>query len=334
MVSLSSAASLAVGKLLLLITFDVAFSLRSVDTWMSPMNLKSVKKDQRELVMLCDTIGLQQACVALDLLRTLVPDNELVEEEPEALNCLPEGKLVFVHMMQSGGLSVDDFLQNSCSEHSDAACSVRRPDGARGFDGKKACEGPSICSSHAPLQEDIDVCGPSFKDAVHFTVMRNPVARVWSFYNYIRRWYVPWQTLTLKEVYLAMYKGQDLNEGLEENEMCLHCAEQLSNAMFKHNFAGRNKTMDAAKSSLRSMRVIIDMDALDRFKEIAFAYRLFEDLPALAGAKTQLEITHENSKGQRWDDHPDNGTEESIKRNNAEDLELYRYARGLSNYVV
>lgn len=49
---------------------------------------------------------------------------------------------------------------------------------------------PSICTTHTDAKHNLNetYCGWAFANATMFTVIRDPVERVWSFYNYLSRW--------------------------------------------------------------------------------------------------------------------------------------------------
>jgi hypothetical protein len=244
--------------------------------------------------------------------------------------CLPPGKLVYQHVMKTGGQSVEHFLKCACAERADRLCTIRivanhwstitHPDGL-----PPDCS-PSICSTHAPSTETQEACGDDFASATRFTTIREPVSRVWSFYNYLRRWYKPYILFTLKEI-LQNYSNIDLNEGLQENEQCLHCHYQLSNAMATHHYAG----VDAASEVLAQMRVIIDLRRLSDIPQIFTKFALFPENPALSGS-TECTMAHVEATHYALGAHPDPETVALIAQHNQEDLSLYEYAQTLPQY--
>mmetsp|Transcript_46200 Transcript_46200/g.100395 ORF Transcript_46200/g.100395 Transcript_46200/m.100395 type:complete len:333 (+) Transcript_46200:52-1050(+) len=286
-----------------------------------------------ELEVLCETVGLVSACRAPKLLMSRMNADILVRADGKLPSCLPPGRLVFVHVMKTGGLSIDAVLQQACLADPKAQCSIRRHDGTRGLDGNRQCTQPSMCTSHDPMLNDLEVCGGAFKNATYFTVLRDPISRVWSFYNYISRWYEPYQKMPLGEVYEAMVNNVDLNEGLPEDGKCFHCLTQLQNAMAERSFQEIEGSSESWKQQLKSLHMIIDISSLDRFPELASKAALFPELPALNAEYSQLSVPHENSPKPRWGDKPDSKTEKIIRKYNQRDVYLYEFAKTLPNFM-
>eukprot|EP00448_Togula_jolla_P029490 CAMPEP_0170620762 /NCGR_PEP_ID=MMETSP0224-20130122/28231_1 /TAXON_ID=285029 /ORGANISM="Togula jolla, Strain CCCM 725" /LENGTH=333 /DNA_ID=CAMNT_0010946957 /DNA_START=39 /DNA_END=1040 /DNA_ORIENTATION=+ len=330
-------ASLSMLYFFLVTSFAVGHALRSGPPRSafasSKSELEMLPRSADELAQLCDMIGLARACNDPHLQSSkLTPKNDFLRTEEEPSACLPAGKVIFVHVMKTGGLSVDAFLRDACTENPVAQCSLRRHDGARGLQGNTNCHKPSICTSHESMLGALDVCGDEFRDAVYFTVLRDPVSRVWSFYNYISRWYKPYQTMTLIEVYDAIRAGKDLNEGLRNDEMCHHCEMQLKNAMSNHSFEQPDGALSQWKDQLRSLQLILDISSLDRFGELTAQAKLFPELRALS-SPTEVAMLHENSVPSRWGEHPDWMTEQCIRDWNQQDVELYEFAKTLPNFM-
>lgn len=331
--------------------------------------LDALPHDLADLQMLCSDLGLQKACNALPTVRAPssskgysmlgdvkadvesgrgrragLPGGSSSEaayagENPNGANfrtrsalstgeqCLPPGKLIFQHVMKTGGLSLERFFSCSCLERPSDACSVYIKNNKwEIIEPLHSDCPPSICSTHLPATETAEACGADFADAPRFTTVREPVSRVWSFYNFLRRWYIPYNRYTLKEI-LQNYSHADLNEGLPETEQCFHCHQQLSNAMTAHHYAG----IDAARDILRSMRVIIDLERLSDFPEIADNYALFPEHLSLSGS-TACAVQHIRPTEYDLGTHPDPETAELIAEHNEEDLMLYKFVSNLPQY--
>eukprot|EP00448_Togula_jolla_P019452 CAMPEP_0170590360 /NCGR_PEP_ID=MMETSP0224-20130122/11830_1 /TAXON_ID=285029 /ORGANISM="Togula jolla, Strain CCCM 725" /LENGTH=335 /DNA_ID=CAMNT_0010914155 /DNA_START=67 /DNA_END=1074 /DNA_ORIENTATION=- len=316
------------------------FRASGVRTWPGPtpksaipMALMALEQDA-QLRGLCEAVALQSACRAIGLppggWQPQERGTKLLREESEleAKRCLPPGKVIFMHVMKTGGLSLDAFLEASCLEHPEASCSIDRRDGTQAIKGQEGCA-PSFLTTHQGISGALSEKG--FENAVLFTILRDPVSRVWSFYNYLSRFYKPYQQLTLRSVFLALAKGKDLNKGLAEEERCGYCHKQISNGM-THKFSWENRTLEEAKSSMASFHLIIDIKALDRFPEIAAQKGLFPEHPSLSG-KTHLTLPHTNEGIPRWGEKPDEMTAAVIRQFNDMDIALYDYAKTLPTYV-
>lgn len=152
--------------------------------------------------------------------------------------------LVYIHVMKSGGLSVDAMLKCRCSSAA-SPCALLREDGrltgavvngtgvVAAFKrsvlyGSASCAGGAACTAaaspvgqksadmvvearsgappcraqvlttHAPLLSVFE--RPLWSRATTITVLREPVARVWSFYTYMRRKWPRGQQTALAEI--------------------------------------------------------------------------------------------------------------------------------------
>eukprot|EP00927_Polykrikos_kofoidii_P056523 TRINITY_DN50627_c0_g1_i1.p1 TRINITY_DN50627_c0_g1~~TRINITY_DN50627_c0_g1_i1.p1 ORF type:complete len:333 (-),score=37.05 TRINITY_DN50627_c0_g1_i1:120-1118(-) len=161
-------------------------------------------------------------------------------------HCKPPGLLKFAHVMKSGGLAVDTYLGCRCEQE---GCSVSHHEGVDGMIGDPRCTVPSVCTSHHAPFRMWEECSKyaNFTRGRVFTVLRDPVERVLSFYNYMKYprpgdrfpGYEPYQTRSLREVLLS-WGVVDLNIGqpnTNEKGGCVICARQISNAMVLRHFA-------------------------------------------------------------------------------------------------
>lgn len=263
------------------------------------------------------------------------------------------GRLVFRHVMKTGGLAVRSFLQCVC-EHND--CSVWRDDGSHGVapwvaDDVRHCP-PSVCTTHGNGYDWSSQrrCGPSFANAKQFTVLRDPISRVWSFYNYLQRYYKPFQDNSLVSI-LRNDSKKDLNFGLPEEERCGHCLEQLRNAMAYGHFCGLDEPSCLLARQRRSsvalrerllhaaMRIMDSMTAIFLFEDLNKLPDLFRfsSLPfhanvagtASCSMGSDNPTTYNASAGME----PDEATREAIAKANHMDMILYDYSIQLPNVI-
>eukprot|EP00928_Gymnodinium_smaydae_P097337 TRINITY_DN87_c1_g1_i1.p1 TRINITY_DN87_c1_g1~~TRINITY_DN87_c1_g1_i1.p1 ORF type:complete len:352 (+),score=62.09 TRINITY_DN87_c1_g1_i1:64-1056(+) len=260
--------------------------------------------------------------------------------ERAAPECLPEGQLVFIHIMKTAGLSVDQFLARSCLEHPSALCAVRRYDGTRGIEGSPKCASkPSICTIHKGMiyVADAHVCGPAFKRAKFFTLLREPITRIWSYYNYIAsKGFKTFRERTLKSI-LANYGNEDLNEGLSEKDRCGWCPLELAHSITHQWFCAhrshcKKTTLGESKELLRRVDAVIDVAAVERFPQIAKERKLFLQHPSLSG-NTSLTVRSINrNKNYSSGSLPDEETIQLITSLNRDEVKLYRYAKTLPTW--
>jgi hypothetical protein len=130
----------------------------------------------------------------------------------------------------------------------------------------------------------------------------------------------------LKEI-LQDYDHTNLNEGLQEIEQCVHCHQQLSNAMAAHHYGG----VGDAREVLKNMRVILDIKRLKDFPEISTRYALFPELLPLSRS-TDCAIDHVQVTKYPIDPDPDLETLDLIAQHNADDLMLYQFVKTLPQY--
>jgi len=257
--------------------------------------------------------------------------------------CASPGALVFAHIMKAGGMAVDEFLACRCLQ---GACAIQIHEvpmhPTLGFEG---CE-PSVCSFHGSLSGTPSTCGGAFTASKRFTVLRNPVDRVWSFYNYFGRWFQPFRKRTLESILESW--GEDLNAGIPvAKEKCEHCRQQLSNLMvtktfcatcgsLSHRVPSRQEVaaaLEEAKQTLRGMDAIFITEDLSKLPE------LFDSVPDLfpgrvgvdmGQASDQCQMQQRNHQSYKKD-APSARATQLMRELNWADIELYEYALTLPN---
>ena len=196
-------------------------------------------------------------------------------------SCLPAHSVAFIHVMKTGGIAVDDFIACACRQ-GELNCAMQRSDGSQRVEGKKACGAPSIATAHASAVAFSSGSGKwaEWEAARTFTVLRDPVSRVWSFYKYIRRWYRPYQERDLAyhlavlntSMHNATAPDADAIWGLRANgpsgkkkttkdSPCVHCGHNLIDGMTRQFGASEDAArppasaaaLERAKASLLGM---------------------------------------------------------------------------------
>ena len=111
------------------------------------------------------------------------------------MGCAPPHAYSFVHSMKAGGLALDDYIL--CRRGANSSIAIERHEGPH-FEGvypRAASCAPSILMTHDRLWQAAE-----WRQARRVFVLRHPVSRVWSFYNFIARWFVPFRAHPLSEI--------------------------------------------------------------------------------------------------------------------------------------
>lgn len=143
--------------------------------------------------------------------------------------CLEAHSMTFLHIMKTGGLSVDARIQCGCNNWS-PGCLYWSADRKVKMKGEAECKDVAVDSTHYFTAALINPA------PITVTILRDPVSRVWSFYRYLRRWYVPYQNKTLEwnletidsKVRLATPGADD---HFADAENCTFCEKELINGM-------------------------------------------------------------------------------------------------------
>ena len=278
-------------------------------------------------------------------------------------------QFLHLHHMKTGGTSVDRLLRCSmdrlkreanyevpyysiheCSRSRFADCLTDSENRCRDI-----MRGASVMSYCAPLKY-LDEFGwwherNEENKVKAFTVLRNPVDRVWSMFRFQTR--NCYKCTPLKEIYEKLDAGEDT--GLDK--LCLdqiqnHEVNNLLSSEWPHEVTELDVENNEKHAELSTK--MID-EAVDNMKEFFTVIGITEDLGGTAsilgtvfpwmhvdgseeyGTTSQCQLPHANASpsnnrcgegNTHWDlpDQPDDETIELIKKHNAMDIELYEAA--------
>jgi len=243
------------------------------------------------------------------------------------------GQLLFLHIMKNGGTSVDRFL----------ACKSKR--GNAGFtlslgevhlyEGRTDCNDPSVCSTHGRWIERVEKCGAKFQSPKKmFTVLRNPVDRVFSMYNFQKaneykksggKKSLPELSEMLQD---CMTKGSSPNRDFMCQAMINHVTlRTFSRGNMMFNVTYNPKTVDQAKDLIEKLDAVFLMDDFPTFVEAFEKSGLLEesDHPA---RKKSCSLDHANpTECPVCHNKPTDSERQLIEKLNRMDMELYEYAK-------
>lgn len=254
--------------------------------------------------------------------------------------CPASGQLYFAHIMKDGGSSVGKYLECICEE---ANCNVFHAEAGHDRDHSE-CD-PSVCTGHTPVMSPPAACGSSFEKAAAFTLVRNPIDRVYSFYTYYR--------YTRKFEYFQ----KSLLEILQDLESCQEHATKFLCQEFHNGMMGKylsnSMTIDMSKEDdpdelaqswntiglanvtnlEKAQEALGKLDAVFLTEDATNFPTLFEKsgLP-FSEYGQKCEFLHRN--GKVCEDCAATDEElQLIKKINWLDMRLYNYAATLPNFV-
>jgi len=270
-----------------------------------------------------------------DALALMQHQTTAATEAPE--DCMAPGRLLFLHVMKNGGTSVDRFL--ACKAQRNIAGFKLSLGDVHLYEGVKECTAPTICSTHGEWRNRVELCGASFEAPTKvFTVMREPIDRVWSMYNYQKA----------KEYEESGTTFPPVDQMLSD---CMHGTgyEFMCEAMMNHvtiqtlatsdnllyNVSSCPKCVEQAKGVMDNLDAIMLMDDFDTFTDAFDHSNIFSDNQEPTTFKEDCDLEHANpTECEVCTDEPTDYERKMIEQYNQMDVELYEYAKEMKTRFV
>lgn len=229
--------------------------------------------------------------------------------------------------MKDGGTSVDAFF--GCLADN-LRFAVKHAEGADNMVGKVTSCPIAFCRAHHPLRSKTEVCGNEFDKAQSFTVLREPVSRLFSLFNYYK--------YKKKDPRLKPFATfGDLLREVRDNEQNHPHLHEFKNEMTLFWFAPDEVGHPAAHDQLyKAKKFLRQLDAIFFTEHLSSWEGDFK--------KSGLPLSHYDSKAQNPVCHlphsneadcsecADSPTEEEVQlatELNSLDLQLYEFAKTL-----
>jgi hypothetical protein len=256
-------------------------------------------------------------------------------------DCYTGRNLYFVHVMKDGGTSIGKYFECLANKTKFA---FRRRQGPNELDIAHTECPPAICSAHHPAVLQTEVCGSEFSNASSFTVLREPVARAFSLYNYYRNEMIEKKDIAQKmkpfSTFGSLLRHLLRNEETGDHEFDSYMRRAFSNQMVKFWFSppitfdsikvASRGDLENAKNVLRQLNAVFFTEQLSSWKD---DFRK-SALP-LSQHADDCEVPHEFAKlTNNCLECADAPTDEEIKlatKLNQFDIELYEFAKTLPN---
>jgi len=283
---------------------------------------------------------------------SLVQQKPSVTDDLDDLDhkCQDPGQLLFMHVQNSGGSSVEKFLGCKAKRNQAGFKLHLGEDPKKDYSlGEDKCTTPTVCASKGRYVDRTTHCGQEFHAPKAFTVMRDPVERVFSFYNQAKfenhnkasKFVFPEIDQMLWDCVNGKKAGRepidDMCKGMV-NHMTFHTFAK-SDHPYDHPYThgASQELIKAAKSTMANLNAIFFMDDLTASK-----------FPTLFERTGLLNSAHETEKDhkckmehEKWThcprevckSKPTAEEREAIEQYNNMDMALYEYARFAKNRV-
>lgn len=264
-----------------------------------------------------------------------ITSNETLFEHSDDKCQVQAGQLLFLHIMKTGGSSVEEFLKCHCEK---VGCSLQLSLGeCHDFIGNANCP-DGLCATHGYYKQRVAQCGADFENPSKvMTVFREPISRVFSLYNYEKE--QGKQLPSITELYQKCDAGDFTYTGFAADMVQWMCVG-MTNFMVLKTFSNQHNVysseintavLDQAKKLVSSLDAVFFLDDLDRFPAAFEEASLITDTYVNPNEQ-RCEITHANKADcPTCAIEPTTAEEELIRNHNQMDIMLYNFAAGLPN---
>lgn len=254
--------------------------------------------------------------------------------------CYTDEKVYFVHVMKTGGSSVDEMFGCLGEENHFAVQYVEGP--VNITTGDTTCPA-AVCTAHQALADQTWICDAQFVDAPTFTLLRDPIDRIFSLFNYDK--------YELKEDFMENFANfGDLLKSIKENPydsafrnnmvdmyfapnaVTLLLAHGVENAemLVRSNYKATEDDLTQAKNMLKKVNGIFFQDRMDTFED-DYKKSALPLADTLGNSKTCSlgNAKHADCEKDGCAKEPTDEEVELANELNSLDLELYAFAKTL-----
>jgi len=211
------------------------------------------------------------------------------------------------------------------------------------YEGDKRCTQPSICSTHGEWRNRVELCGKAFEKPMKvFTVMREPVARVWSMYNYQKAIAAETNGDELPPIDKMIFNCRHGIHGMAYNEWM--CAQIMNHVTIQilaqsdnlpYNVTYNVTYIEQAKEVMSKLDAIMLMDDFETFADAFDKSNIFNDRQETTAFKEDCALEHANpTECNVCTEKPTAYQRKMIEESNQMDIQLYKHAKDMKTRFI